>query len=103
MERQRLVVDRLVHLLSVGGAIPVLEKVWEMFRDGQIDASLVRYFAMEVLEIIAPPFSDDLIALFLPLVSDEEIFDKAAQERFPAAGEFIQHCRQLAPSTSAVA
>ncbi|KHJ78269.1 hypothetical protein OESDEN_22111 [Oesophagostomum dentatum] len=26
MERQRLVVDRLVHLLSVGGAIPVLEK-----------------------------------------------------------------------------
>lgn len=48
MERQRLVVDRLVHLLSVGGTIPVLEKVWEMFRDGQIDASLVRYFAMEV-------------------------------------------------------
>lgn len=32
-----------------------------------------------MLEIIAPPFSDDLIALFLPLVSDEEIFDKAAQ------------------------
>ncbi|VDP08398.1 unnamed protein product [Heligmosomoides polygyrus] len=52
MERQRLVVDRLVHLLSVGGTIPVLEKVWEMFRDGQIDASLVRYFAMEaVLDI----------------------------------------------------
>ncbi|VDL82748.1 unnamed protein product [Nippostrongylus brasiliensis] len=85
MERQRLVVDRLVHLLSVGGSIPVLEKVWEMFRDGQIDASLVRYFAMEayfcfqVLEIIAPPFSDDLIALFLPLVDNEEIFDKGAQ------------------------
>ncbi|KAK5974210.1 hypothetical protein GCK32_009588 [Trichostrongylus colubriformis] len=93
MERQRLVVDRLVHLLSVGGAIPVLEKVWEMFRDGQIDASLVRYFATEILEIIAPPFSDDLISLFLPLVTDEEIFDKAAHERFPAAGEFIQYCR----------
>ncbi|VDN19706.1 unnamed protein product [Cylicostephanus goldi] len=121
MERQRLVVDRFVHLLSVGGAIPVLEKVWEMFRDGQIDASLVRYFAMEVgfchvhcntyscrrslqvLEIIAPPFSDDLVNLFLPMVSDEEIFDKAAQERFPPAGEFIQHCQQQLPSSSAVA
>ncbi|CAJ0595419.1 unnamed protein product [Cylicocyclus nassatus] len=103
MERQRLVVDRFVHLLSVGGAIPVLEKVWEMFRDGQIDASLVRYFAMEVLEIIAPPFSDDLVNLFLPMVSDEEIFDKAAQERFPPAGEFIQHCQQQLPSSSALA
>ncbi|WKX87947.1 hypothetical protein Q1695_007952 [Nippostrongylus brasiliensis] len=100
MERQRLVVDRLVHLLSVGGSIPVLEKVWEMFRDGQIDASLVRYFAMEVLEIIAPPFSDDLIALFLPLVDNEEIFDKGAQERFPAAGEFMQHCRERMTTTT---
>uniref|UniRef100_A0A158P8I8 SCD domain-containing protein n=1 Tax=Angiostrongylus cantonensis TaxID=6313 RepID=A0A158P8I8_ANGCA len=81
MERQRLVVDRLVHLLSVGGAIPVLEKVCEMFRNGQIDASLVRYFSMEVLEIIAPPFANDVITLFLPLVIDEEIFDKAAQRK----------------------
>ncbi|KAJ1363492.1 hypothetical protein KIN20_023375 [Parelaphostrongylus tenuis] len=65
-----------------------------MYRNGQIDASLVRYFSMEVLEIIAPPFADDVVKLFLPLVIDEEIFDKGAQERFPAAGEFIQHCRQ---------
>ncbi|XGW23944.1 hypothetical protein V3C99_005838, partial [Haemonchus contortus] len=101
MERQRLVVDRLVHLLSVGGTIPVLEKVWEMFRDGQIDASLVRYFATEILEIIAPPFSDDLINLFLPLITDEEIFDKAAHERFPAAGEFIQYCRDRMSSETA--
>ncbi|KAK6014006.1 hypothetical protein OSTOST_20645 [Ostertagia ostertagi] len=50
--------------------------------------------AFDILEIIAPPFSDDLISLFLPLVSDEEIFDKAAHERFPAAGEFIQYCRE---------
>ncbi|KJH51724.1 TH1 protein [Dictyocaulus viviparus] len=92
MERQRLVVDRLVHLLSVGGAIPVLEKVCEMFRNGQIDASLV-------LEIIAPPFADDLVALFLPLVVDEEVFDKEAQERFPQASEFIQYCRQQMPAS----
>ncbi|KAJ1363506.1 hypothetical protein KIN20_023391 [Parelaphostrongylus tenuis] len=64
MGRQRLVVDRLVHLLSVGGAIPVLEKVCEMYRNGQIDASLVRYFSMEVLEIIAPPFADDVVNFF---------------------------------------
>lgn len=42
MERQRNVIDRFVHLLSVGLALPVVEKVNRMFRDGQIDISLVR-------------------------------------------------------------
>ena len=43
MERQRSVIDRFVHLLSVGLALPVVEKVNKMFRDGQIDVSLVRF------------------------------------------------------------
>lgn len=42
MERQRNVIDRFVHLLSVGMALPVVEKINRMFRDGQIDSSLVR-------------------------------------------------------------
>lgn len=42
MEKQRSVVDRFVHLLSVGLALPVVEKINKMFRDGQIDISLVR-------------------------------------------------------------
>lgn len=42
MEKQRSIVDRFVHLLSVGLALPVVEKINKMFRDGQIDISLVR-------------------------------------------------------------
>uniref|UniRef100_A0A1I7WYD2 MI domain-containing protein n=1 Tax=Heterorhabditis bacteriophora TaxID=37862 RepID=A0A1I7WYD2_HETBA len=72
MERQRSVVDRFVHLLSVGAAIPVLEKISSMFREAHIDASLVRYFTVE-------------------------IFDRGMQEKVPVAGEFLQHCGQLLP------
>uniref|UniRef100_A0A915Q520 Negative elongation factor D n=1 Tax=Setaria digitata TaxID=48799 RepID=A0A915Q520_9BILA len=97
MERQRSVVDRFVHLLSVGLALPVVEKINKMFRDGQIDISLVRYFAVEVLEIVAPPYSEDFINVFLPIVSNPEIFDQNINDKIPAAKEFIEHCT---PSTT---
>ncbi|VDK18290.1 unnamed protein product [Anisakis simplex] len=92
MERQRIVIDRFVHLLSVGLALPVIEKVNRMFRDGQIDSSLVRYFAVEVLEIVAPPYSQDFVNVFLPIVSNQEIFDQNVHDKLPAAKEFIEQC-----------
>uniref|UniRef100_A0A915AD77 Negative elongation factor D n=2 Tax=Parascaris univalens TaxID=6257 RepID=A0A915AD77_PARUN len=97
MERQRNVIDRFVHLLSVGMALPVVEKINRMFRDGQIDSSLVRYFAVEVLEIVAPPYSQDFIDVFLPIVSNQEIFDQNVHDKLPAAKEFIELCT---PTTS---
>ncbi|MCP9257979.1 Negative elongation factor D [Dirofilaria immitis] len=99
MEKQRSIVDRFVHLLSVGLALPVVEKINKMFRDGQIDISLVRYFATEVLEIVAPPYSDDFIGVFLPIVSNSEILDQNISDKIPAAKEFINHCTPLASET----
>ena len=32
-----------------------------------------RYFVTEVLETIAPPYSQEFVSLFLPLVENEEI------------------------------
>lgn len=43
MERQRTLIDRFVHLLSVGQPLAVIEKVNKMFKEGQIDISLIRY------------------------------------------------------------
>lgn len=40
--KQRSIIDRFVHLLSVGFALPVIEKINKMFQEGQIDVSLVR-------------------------------------------------------------
>jgi len=50
------------------------EKVSAMFKAGQIDVSLVRYFGVEVLELITPPFSAQFVAAFLPIVTNREVF-----------------------------
>lgn len=42
MERQRNIIDRFVHLLFCGNALPVVEKLTKMFKDGHVDVSLVR-------------------------------------------------------------
>ncbi|CAJ0927217.1 unnamed protein product, partial [Mesorhabditis belari] len=91
MERQRLLVDRFIHLFSIGFAIPVLEKIHKMYRDALIDSSLVRYFSIEVLEIVSPPYSKILSNLLIQLVSDEEIFEVSLREKHPIVSEFIAH------------
>lgn len=40
--KQRNIIDRFVHLLSVGFVLPVVENINKMFQEGQIDVSLVR-------------------------------------------------------------
>ncbi|KAK0425413.1 hypothetical protein QR680_009187 [Steinernema hermaphroditum] len=103
MERQRSVIDRFVHLVSVGLVLPVAEKVTRMWVDGFMDISLVRYFALEVLEMIAPPYSEEFISVFLPLVENPDIFDPSQySQKFQSAKEFVDICTtpSTAPSTS---
>lgn len=61
-----------------------------MFQEGQIDVSLARYFAIDVLDIIEPPYSEEFIETFLPMVLNREIFDKLTMIKVPAATQFIQ-------------
>lgn len=91
IEKQRNIVDRFVHLLSVGFALPVVEKINKMYRDGQIDVSLARYFALDVLDIIEPPYSDEFVETFLPIISDREIFDEKTVPKTAAVDELVRH------------
>uniref|UniRef100_A0A914NPM5 Uncharacterized protein n=1 Tax=Meloidogyne incognita TaxID=6306 RepID=A0A914NPM5_MELIC len=72
MERQRQIIDRFVNLLFFGMAIPVLEKIVGMFKSGYIDVSLVRYFGIEVLELVEQPYSSQFISALLPIVTNRE-------------------------------
>ncbi|VDK62835.1 unnamed protein product [Gongylonema pulchrum] len=47
--RQRCIVDRFIQLLAFGFALPVIEKIYRMFREGQIDVSLVRLAAQQII------------------------------------------------------
>jgi len=90
-----MLVDRLVNLLSRGYVLPVVKYMAQCWRNTDTDISLIRYFVTEVLETIAPPYSQEFVSLFLPLVENEEItgtMDKVDMESDPVS-EFIVHCK----------
>merc|ERR1711902_73370 len=73
LEIKKMLSDRLVNLLSRGYVIPVVKYIKQCWENNETDISLIRYFVTEVLDTIAPPYSDDFVQLFLPLVENEEI------------------------------
>lgn len=48
-----------------------------------------RYFGVEVLELVAPPYSKQFVDAFLPVVANTEVFDRATLEKHPTAKEFL--------------
>ena len=73
LELRKMLLDRMVNLLSRGCVIPVMKYIKTCCEKDDTDVSLIRYFVREVLEIIAPPYTPEFIQLFLPLVENEEI------------------------------
>lgn len=75
---QRVVIDRFVHMIAHGYVLPVLELISTMYEEGKIDVSLVRYFGVEVFEVIdvTQPISPEFTRYMLPIVLRTEIFDR---------------------------
>ena len=58
----------MVHLISRGYVIPILRYISNISKSERIDASLIRHFVTEVLDIIQAPYSDELKEILYPLV-----------------------------------
>jgi hypothetical protein len=73
LELKKMVIDRMVNLVSKGCVIPVLKYMSNICQKEKADFSLVRYFVKEILEMVAPPFSSEFIENFSPLIENEKI------------------------------
>ncbi|XP_055333634.1 negative elongation factor D-like [Paramacrobiotus metropolitanus] len=73
LELQKMFLDRMIHLVSCGCVLPVLRFVRAAYAKQDTDVSLFRHFVVELVDIMAPPYSDELMQLLLPLVSDKDI------------------------------
>ncbi|XP_047116357.1 negative elongation factor D [Schistocerca piceifrons] len=73
LEMRKMLLDRMVNLLSRGCVVPVVKYIKQCWQKGDTDISLIRYFVTEVLEAIAPPYTAEFVQLFLPMVENEEI------------------------------
>lgn len=49
-----------------------------------------RYFAVDVLDIVDSPYSEQFVETFLPIVSNPEIFDKLTVTKVPSVMQFFQ-------------
>lgn len=94
LEMKKMLLDRMVHLLSRGCAVSVVKYIKTCWQRQDTDISLIRYFVTEVLDIIAPPYTAEFINLFLPLVENEEITGtmRIEGENDPVS-EFIMLCK----------
>lgn len=73
MEMRKMILDRMVNLLTRGCVVPVVKYIKQCCLRGDTDTSLIRYFVTEVLDTITHPYSPEFVQLFLPLVENEEI------------------------------
>ena len=64
----------MVHLISRGYVIPILTYISTISKNEKIDASLIRHFVIEVLDIIQEPYSDELKEIIYPLVQGKLSF-----------------------------
>uniref|UniRef100_A0A2P2I5S3 Negative elongation factor D-like n=1 Tax=Hirondellea gigas TaxID=1518452 RepID=A0A2P2I5S3_9CRUS len=94
LEMRKMLLDRMVNLLSRGCVIPVLSYIKSCCKKDDTDISLIRYFVREVLEIVAAPYSLDFIKLFLPLVENEEITGTIRSNDNDLVSQFIGQCQE---------
>ncbi|XP_064456256.1 negative elongation factor D-like [Ornithodoros turicata] len=103
LEHRKMLLDRMVHLLSRGCVVPVVSYVRSCWEKQDTDVSLIRYFVTEVLDVIAPPYTAEFVQLFLPLAESEEVTGGVRGEgqvagatsggEADAVSEFIMHCK----------
>ncbi|XP_055371165.1 negative elongation factor D [Condylostylus longicornis] len=94
LEMKKMLLDRMVNLLTRGCVVPVVKYVKQCCQKGDTDISLIRYFVTEVLETITHPYSLEFVQLFLPMVENEEITGSMRGEGDnDPVSEFIVHCK----------
>ncbi|XP_074596702.1 negative elongation factor complex member TH1 [Brevipalpus obovatus] len=81
LEVKRMLIDRMVHVLSRGCVVPVVNYIKSCWQKQATDVSLIRYFVTEVLDVISPPYSSEFVQIFLPLVENEEITGSMRREQ----------------------
>ncbi|XP_052864358.1 negative elongation factor D-like [Anopheles cruzii] len=90
---KKMLIDRMMNLMAHDYVVPVVKYINTCVFRGNVDVSLIRYFVQEVLEIIEPPYSDEFVQLFLPLVKNEQITGLMTHvaDSNPVSA-FIVHC-----------
>ncbi|XP_071785026.1 negative elongation factor D-like [Asterias amurensis] len=94
MELKKTILDRMVHLLSKGFVVPVVQYIAKCVDQLDTDMSLIRHFVTEVLDMIAPPYTSEFVHLFSPIIENQDITGTLRNEEGKdPVSNFIVHCK----------
>jgi negative elongation factor C/D len=100
LQLKKTIIDRMVHMMSRDHVLPIVSYVNKCWINNQesscsIDVSLIRHFVIEVLDVIGPPYSNEFINLFLPLIDNENINSSLKADEEKAVKEFLIYCKDV--------
>lgn len=94
LDLKKTVLDRMVHLFSCGCVLPVVSYIRNCHHKQDTDISLIRHFVSEVLDVIAAPYTQEFVSLFLPLIENDGITGTLrTEDGNDPVSEFICHCK----------
>ncbi|CAH1779902.1 unnamed protein product [Owenia fusiformis] len=95
LELKKTLLDRMVHLFSRGCVFPVVSYIKACWEKQDTDVSLIRHFVTEILDVIAPPYTQEFVQLLLPLIENEDITGSLRNdEGSDPVSEFLSDCRR---------
>ncbi|XP_064640756.1 negative elongation factor D-like [Lineus longissimus] len=94
LELKKTLLDRMVHLLSRGCVLPVISYIKLCWERQDTDMSLIRHFVIEVLDMIAPPYTPEFAQVFLPLLENPDVTGSLRnEEENDSVSLFIAQCK----------
>ena len=95
LQLQKMFFDRMIHLISCGCVLPVLQYVKTAYAKQDTDVSVFRHFIVELLDIITSECSVESKELLLPLVSDSAITGALRQpDGKDSVSLFLEECKR---------
>jgi len=81
LEVKKMLIDRMLHLLTKGCVVPVLNYIKNCWQKQDTDVSLIRYFLTELMDVISPPYTVEFMKLLLPIAENNEITGNMRNEK----------------------
>lgn len=93
LDVQRMILDRIIYLLSLGHVLPVLDFVFQQIQSH--DLSLTLHFVTQCLAICGPPFSPLFVESFLKILARQEVTASLKKKPVVMHEAILTVCRDM--------
>jgi negative elongation factor C/D len=91
LELKKKFIDIMIELMKTGYALPVMNFIEQMAP--KTDQSLIRYFIIQLMDIIEPPYSQEFLNSLLGLIERPETIEAfRSTDKKELLYMWVEHC-----------